>query len=71
MFNSKLIHMIALCLAIVGALNWGLVGLFDVNLITKLFGTMPILAKIIYALIGLSGISLLISAFTDKTLCNR
>ena len=71
MTNLRLIHTIALILAIVGALNWGLVGIAGIDIVAKLFGTMPMLAKIIYVLIGLSGISLLLSAFSDRTLYPR
>ena len=54
-------------LALIGALNWGLVGLFRFDLVSALFGDMTIMSRIIYSLIGLSAI---ISAFTIKD-CNR
>lgn len=46
----------ALILTIIGALNWGLVGFFDFNLVSFIFGDLSILSKIIYMLVGLSGI---------------
>lgn len=47
---------IALILTILGALNWGLVGLFDFNLVEALFGAGQLMANLIYSLIGLAGI---------------
>ena len=53
----KSLHWIALLLVIVGAVNWGLVGLFQFDLVAALFGgqTAP-LSRIVYALVGLSGV---------------
>ena len=51
---SKLVEKIALILAIVGAVNWGLVALLDFNLVTLIFGSVDILATIVYVLIALS-----------------
>ena len=55
----KYIHYIALTLVIVGALTWGLVGLFDFNIVTTLFGIHTILTRIVYVLIGLCGVWLI------------
>lgn len=52
----KLLYNIALTLVIIGALNWLLIGLFDFDLVATLFGTMSVLSRIIYSLVGLSGI---------------
>lgn len=49
----------ALVLTIIGALNWGLVGAFDFNLVTFLFGPMTYLSRILYILVGLSAIVLM------------
>lgn len=49
----------ALTLAIVGAVNWGLVGFFDFNLVAFLFGSMSWISRIIYALVGLCGLYLI------------
>lgn len=45
----------------VGALNWGLVGLFHIDLVARIFGSMPMIAKGVYLLIGLAGLLKLIS----------
>ena len=60
---------IALALVVIGALNWGGVGLFDFNTVAFFCGSFTVLARIIYTLVGLAGlwcITLLIHLFTDK-----
>ena len=52
----KIIDKIALVLIIIGAINWGLVGVLKFNLVDTLFGTMSILSRIIYTLVGISGL---------------
>ncbi len=52
----KIIDKIALILVIIGAINWGLVGVFDFNLVEMIFGDMTIIARIVYALVGISGL---------------
>ena len=48
----------ALVLTIIGGLNWGLVGLFDFDLVAFLFGPMSLLSRIVYVLVALSAITL-------------
>lgn len=45
-----------LVLVIIGAINWGLIGFFSFDLVRVLFGDMTTLSRIIYALVGLSGL---------------
>lgn len=52
----KVIDKIALVLIIIGAINWGLIGLFNFNLVATIFGDMTIISRIIYGLAGLSGL---------------
>ena len=52
----KIIDRIALILVIIGAINWGLIGIFNFNLVEMIFGNMTIIARIIYALVGISGL---------------
>ena len=47
---------VALMFTIIGAINWGLVGLFNLNLVSLLFGSIPILMNIIYIIVGLCGL---------------
>jgi uncharacterized protein len=53
-----------LVILIIGGLNWGLVGLFNYNLITALFGDMTTLARIVYTIVGLAGIWSIIGLVT-------
>ncbi len=46
---------VCLAVTIIGAVNWGLIGLLDFNLVEMLFGT-GILARIIYSLVGITGL---------------
>ena len=53
----KTLQRIALILTIVGALNWGLIGFFDFNLVTSLFGdTNNIIPRTIYSIIAIAGV---------------
>ena len=52
----KVIDKIALILIIIGAINWGLIGFFNFNLVEMIFGNMTIISRIIYALVGVSGL---------------
>ncbi len=52
----KVIDKIALALIVIGAINWGLIGFFNFNLVAAIFGDMTIIARIIYGLVGISGI---------------
>ena len=46
----------ALVITIIGAINWGLIGLFDFNLVEMIFGTGSLLSQIIYILVGITGL---------------
>lgn len=52
----KVLDYIALILVIIGAVNWGLIGFFQFNLVDTLFGTMSMFSRIIYALVGIAGL---------------
>lgn len=52
-------HKIAWVLVWVGALNWGLVGLFDFNLVSYLFSSWPMVERVVYVLVGLSAFFML------------
>jgi len=52
----KIIDTIALALIVIGAINWGLIGLFEFDLVATLFGEMSILSRIVYSLVGISGL---------------
>jgi len=54
--NMKTFNVIVLVLVIVGGLNWGLVGLFNFDLVATIFGDMSVLSRVVYTLVGLSAI---------------
>lgn len=52
----KVIDKIALVLIIIGAINWGLIGFFKFDLVATIFGDMSVVSRIVYALVGVSGL---------------
>ncbi|MCI8564023.1 MAG: DUF378 domain-containing protein [Lachnospiraceae bacterium] len=52
----KTLDYVLLALVIIGAINWGLIGFLQFDLVRMLFGDMTILSRIIYAVVGLSGL---------------
>ena len=50
-------------LLVIGGLNWGLVGLFNFDIVAAIFGDMTILSRIVYTLIGISAVIELFRAF--------
>ena len=52
----KVLNWLAIILVIVGAVNWGLVGLMELDLVALLLGSIPALAKLVYILVGLAGV---------------
>lgn len=52
----KTLDTIALILVIIGAINWGLIGIFNFNLVETIFGGFSALSRIIYTLVGISGL---------------
>lgn len=65
----KTTHTIALVLVIVGALNWGLVGLFEFDLVAALFGGQTaLLSRIVYALVGIAAV--VVAATATSLLAN-
>ena len=47
---------VCLTITIIGAINWGLIGLFDFNLVDTLFGVGSVLSNIVYILVGICGL---------------
>jgi uncharacterized membrane protein YuzA (DUF378 family) len=60
--GNKALDITALTVVIIGAVNWGLLGFFNFNLVSFLFGQASWLSRIVYAIVGLCGIYL-ISAY--------
>ncbi len=58
-------------LAIIGALNWGLVGVANINLVERIFGSTSTITRAIYVLVGLSGLVLLASYVMVCPACKK
>ena len=56
MMRKCLVGKIAWVLVLVGALNWGLVGAFQLDIVTKLLGSWPLVVRIVFVLVGLAAI---------------
>lgn len=54
--TMRALTIISLVLMVVGAINWGLVGIFGFNLVSWIFGPMSFVSRLIYLLVGLAGI---------------
>ena len=52
----NIVQKTALVLTIVGALNWGMIGLFNFDLVSTLFGSMTVASRTIYTLVGIAGL---------------
>ncbi|MCA9372265.1 DUF378 domain-containing protein [Candidatus Woesebacteria bacterium] len=63
--------MLSFLLVVVGALNWLLVGLLDFNLVTALFGSLPMLENLVYILVGLAGLYLVMTHNKDCKMCSK
>lgn len=64
----KTLDAIAIVLLIIGGLNWGLLGLFDFNLVSAIFGIDSLLTNLVYVLVGLSALYV---AFQWKAMHHR
>ncbi len=53
---KSVIDWIALILLVIGGLNWGLVGIWNFDLVAWVFGAMSVVAKIVYILVGVSAL---------------
>jgi len=62
------VQKVCLVFTVIGAINWGLIGIFDFNLVTRLFAEGSMLARVIYIVIGACGlinIGILFKHLTD------
>lgn len=67
----KMLHMAAFLLVVVGALNWGLVGLFGFNLVEAVLGTVPSAVQLVYVLVGVSAVYILATHMGDCKTCSK
>ena len=61
----NIVQKIALTFTIIGAINWGLVGLFEFNLVDYLFGVGSVISRIIYTVVAIFGLINIIIYFID------
>ncbi|MBE6051278.1 MAG: DUF378 domain-containing protein [Clostridium sp.] len=52
----KILDIIAFILVLIGAINWGLIGFFEFDLVAVLFGDMTTFSRIVYGLVGIAGL---------------
>ena len=64
---NRMLDYAALALVIVGAVNWGLIGFFELDLVAWLFGDLTWISRIVYGLVGISGLYCL----TFDSLCRE
>jgi uncharacterized membrane protein YuzA (DUF378 family) len=57
--DSRGLDYTVLAIAIVGAVNWGLIGFFKLDLVALLFGEMTLFSRVIYGLVGICGLYLI------------
>lgn len=62
----RAVNIVALVLLVIGGLNWGLVGLFEYDLVAALFGDMSVLSRIVYVLVGLAALYELLHMLTVR-----
>ncbi|MGN0819157.1 MAG: DUF378 domain-containing protein [Christensenellaceae bacterium] len=62
----KIANIIAFILVIVGALNWMLIGTFSFDLVATLFGTMSVMSRIVYGLVGIAGLYMIFYIFAFR-----
>lgn len=67
--QNKTLHIVSFALAIIGGLNWGLVGLFNFNLVEVILGGGSALSRIVYVLVGVASVYLLATHRQDCKTC--
>lgn len=61
----KIVQKVALVFTIIGAINWGLVGIFNFNLVDSIFGVTSFVSRAIYTIVGISGLINIMILFMD------
>lgn len=61
----RFIKITAYILVIIGALNWGLVGFFNFDLVSSIFGEMTFMTRLIYDLVGISALIYMFTSYRD------
>ncbi|MBU3128697.1 DUF378 domain-containing protein [Clostridium tagluense] len=66
MYKLNMIDKLSFIFVLIGALNWGLLGLLNFNLVSFIFGSVPFLARAIYILVGLAAVNIIVFIFRNK-----
>ena len=66
MYKFSLLDKVTFILVLAGAINWGLVGLGNFDFIEFVFGFIPLVQKILYILVGISGLNIILLLFKAK-----
>ncbi len=61
----NILRTIAYILVLIGAINWGLIGFMNLDLVALIFGEMTLMSRIVYSIVGISGIILLLTTYKD------
>ena len=61
------LDVVSLILIIIGAVNWGLIGFFNLDVVSAIFGNMSMITRIIFAVVGIAGINSLVLFWKLKT----
>ena len=61
----RILDYVLLTLVVIGAINWGLIGLFNFNLVDSLFGQGSFLSMLIYIIVGIAGLINIMLFFSD------
>ena len=67
----NILKWITYCAVLIGALNWGLIGAFDFNLVSFLFGEMTVLTRIVYSIVGLCALGYFLLSIKDEVECSH
>jgi len=66
MYKLSLVDKLSFIFVLIGALNWGLLGLVNFNLVNAIFGSIPFLTRAVYILVGLSAVNIIVFIFRSK-----
>lgn len=61
----RIVQKVALVFTIIGAINWGLVGIFNFNLVDSIFGVASFMSRAIYTIVGIAGLINIMILFMD------
>ncbi|MCD8378034.1 MAG: DUF378 domain-containing protein, partial [Candidatus Gastranaerophilales bacterium] len=60
----KIVKILAFVLTVIGAINWGLVGILKFDLVAAVFGEMSTLSRLVYSIVGVSGVITLLTIYS-------